>query len=148
MNRTFLATVVTAVAAVAMPALAHDNQIMVQTTASGPEVATSAGAPLPVPAKEVVPAKGREVSGSVVLSTPGEIVLRTQKGLQFFEITPKTQMVSGAADGESVTVVYAPARGSVSGNAVGAVSPTSHATTKVSDLALTVMPQVGQAAGR
>ena len=150
MNRLFLATVATTIAAVAVPALAHDTQIMMQTTtAPGVNVAASAGVPLPAPSPlGVVPVKGREVSGSVVLSTPGEIIVHTPAGLQSFQITPQTRMVSGVADGEKVSVFYAPARGARRGTAVGTVRPDAHADTKVSDRALVVTPGVAGTASR
>jgi hypothetical protein len=141
MNRIFVAAVVTAIATVALPALASDHPPESQVT-SQVSVAPSIGAPLPaVVARGVILPKGEAVSGEVVMSTPAELVIHTTKGLQTFEITPQTQMLVGASEGEDVTITFRPAGGSVSGTAAG-----NH--TKAADLALAVVPRVASVTSR
>jgi hypothetical protein len=148
MNRKFAGAVVTTITIIAMPVLAADQQPMMQESSTR-SVAEAAGALLPVVAPQsVIPAKGDEMNGTVMISTPDELVVHTAKGLQTFEVTPQTQMVAGPTEGEDVTIVFKPARGSVSGTAVGSAAESAPTSTRVADLALTVMPREAAATSR
>jgi hypothetical protein len=107
MNRTLIA--VFAVAAVLLTApsfAARDNQVQQQSASSIPtDVGGLAPAPI-VPAQGAVPANEMSVTGQVMLSTPDELVLHTASGMQRFVVTPDTQMLAGAAEGDTVTVFY------------------------------------------
>jgi hypothetical protein len=148
MNRKFAGAVVTTITIIAMPVLAADQQPMMQESSTR-SVAEAAGAPLPVVAPQrVIPVKGDELNGTVMISTPDELVVHTAKGLQTFEVTPQTQMVAGPTEGEDVTIVFRPVRGSVSGTAVGSASLSGPTSTRVAELALTVMPRAAGVTSR
>jgi hypothetical protein len=148
MNRMLVAATFTAIVTLAAPAFAADQPPENRDASTG-IVEASGGAPMPAFARQgVVPVKGEAVSGTVLISTPGELVVHTAKGLQRFTITPKTEMTVGAAEGEDVTVVFRPARGFVSGRAAGSASLTTTRHAKVAELALAVMPRVAGVADR
>jgi hypothetical protein len=149
MNRMFVAVMVAAIATAAGQAFAAPDEVMMRSDVSGSAIAADAGTPVPmVIVQGALPAKGEAVSGTVMVSTPGEIVLHTSKGLQTFEITPKTEMLAGPAEGENVTVMFAPAPGSVSGSARGSAAVVTRSRTRVADLALAVLPPAPGVASR
>jgi hypothetical protein len=66
------------------------------------------------------------VTGEALMSTPDFLVLATPSGMRRFEITPKSKIIGGTAEGDEVTlhytVVQVPAHSTVAANAARATS--------------------------
>ncbi len=124
-----------AVAAMFLVAASYAGEVAVEVQSEGGPTAATAGgggaAAFGEAARVTVPTNLAAVNGEVVMANPAEVVIRTQKGLERFRLTPQTIARAGAAQGEDVTVFYVPAQepsgvptGSKAGaNVVGGANP-------------------------
>ncbi len=137
MNRTLLELAISAALVMSGAAFAAPS-IEMQQEASAPSTVAGGGGSIPAAnLSGTAPANTTAVSGEVVLWTPGEIVLRTAKGLQTFQLTPQTQMTIGAAEGDYVTVILAKTAPTTSGSA----APASTTNSRVGGRTVAVTPQ-------
>jgi hypothetical protein len=141
MKRTLIAVLSTVALALAAPSFAASTVQVMEQNSSSPTAAVGGGPLVELPQEVGIPAKGMTVTGVVVMSSPDEIILRTTSGARRFEITPETQMLAGAADGDVVTVLYEPAYGSVRASIVGSAATMTGSRTKVARGALATAPQ-------
>jgi hypothetical protein len=135
MKRTLITVLSMVALALAVPSFATPAPQMMEQGSSAPVVAVGGGPEMGLPPQAAVPAHEMAVTGEVVMSSPEEVILHTASGIRRFEITPDTQMLAGAANGDVVTVLYQPARGFVKASVVtsapnatdsrGKVAPTS-----------------------
>jgi len=136
MNRTLLAIATSAALVIGIAAFAAPSIDMQQEASVSPTITAGGGSAPTVSLPGTASTNAAAVSGEVVLFTPGEIVLRTAKGLERFQLTPQTQMTIGAAEGDYVTVILAKTAPTTSGS----VAPASGTHTRVGGRAVAVTP--------
>ncbi len=109
----------------------------------GPDMSASGGGAAVVAPNVQAPAPANlvAVSGEVVLMNPAEVIIRTQKGLETFELTPQTVLRAGA-DGQDVTIFYVPPQTAASRAADQKVGMSTDKPAKAELVAWAVTPLV------
>ncbi len=129
-NRTLIATLSVVALLVTVLAFGAPGDRLTQQDSTLP-VAVAGGAPVSAAlATGEVPPDTQAVTGEVVLSTPSELVLHTSSGMQRFSITPETQMLVPAAEGDTVTVLYKPAVGAGNATVVKTTAANAQSTSQ------------------
>ncbi|HQT94960.1 MAG: hypothetical protein B7Z61_10615 [Acidobacteria bacterium 37-71-11] len=117
MNRTFVAVVVAAALATALPSFAIDHDPETQSASQPRAIASSGGGvAVAVFGTGTQPATVQHekfATGQVVMTTPDEVVLHTAKGIRDFALAQNTNEAAVPFQGERVTVGYVPERGTV-----------------------------------
>lgn len=121
MIRGLVAVVGAAALTVAVPSFAQRARMDRQDAGSSSAGATGGGpseAPAPWSSQQGPAPKEVFVTGEVVMTTPSEVVLHTSTGMQKFALTPQLDEEFVPVEGETVTVGYVPAPGSVKATTV------------------------------